>query len=169
VEADDLIVKKKFETHFKKDFKVFCLFGEAISLPSSKPYTLLLKVGPYTISSRNPKSNKNRSCVYYSKHEQEWVDSLESINDFSNIFIYLMDGDEPVCFRRDSIRNFMDPKIPTKWMEFEPDRAVGKVYKAYKSGFFSMKLYICDVSTVSEFDQNQDLCPAWRNMPKNSI
>ena len=102
--------------------------------------------------------------MYYSKKELSFDDSVESINDLPDVFVYLMDDGEPICFRRDSITEYLDPSFLTKWLEFEPDRAVGKIYKNYKSGFFSMKLYICVSGGGGEFASDQDECPAYHDI-----
>ena len=35
-------------------------------------------------------------------------DSVESIEDLPDVFVYLMENDEPICFRRDKISDFLD-------------------------------------------------------------
>ena len=53
-----------------------------------------------------------------------------------DVFIYLMDGDVPVCFFRDKLTNYTDENAPTKWRPFECDLAVGKVKDAHLAGLF---------------------------------
>mmetsp|Transcript_20973 Transcript_20973/g.32507 ORF Transcript_20973/g.32507 Transcript_20973/m.32507 type:complete len:176 (+) Transcript_20973:1400-1927(+) len=70
-----------------------------------------------------------------------------------------MDGDKPVCFWKDSILDFLDPSMPMRWFEFEPDRGVGKVKQSHKAGFFSIRLFINDVTLNGEHDPST--IPAW--------
>jgi hypothetical protein len=35
-------------------------------------------------------------------------ESVEEFEHLPDVFMYLMDGDEPICFRRDSVTNFAE-------------------------------------------------------------
>ena len=73
-------------------------------------------------------------------------DTYDDLKRFPPVFVYLMDGDYPVCYYKESALDFMDPAAPTRWLPFEPDLAVGYVTKEYKAGFFSLRLYIHNAS-----------------------
>lgn len=53
------------------------------------------------------------------------------MRDMGKIFIYLMDGEKPVCFAKDDITNYMEPNATLKWIELEPDLSIGKVKEHY--------------------------------------
>lgn len=68
------------------------------------------------------------------------------VEDFGKIIILLMDGDSPVCYYIDSIKNYTNPNAEFKWVSFIPDRCVNKVREANDAGMISFKLSIHDVS-----------------------
>ena len=77
-----------------------------------------------------PKAQKNSSTYKrYDRTEQlkvmlPYVDCL----DIGSVIVQLMDDDDPVCFYKDNIQNFLDHN-PEKmqWYAFLPDACVNKV------------------------------------------
>jgi hypothetical protein len=47
------------------------------------------------------------------------------------VFVYLMDGDDPVCYWKGSILDFFNPDPAVKWFALNNDLAVGKVKEAH--------------------------------------
>jgi hypothetical protein len=62
-----------------------------------------------------------------------------------------------VCFWKGDIMEFVNPNPELKWIELEPDLAIGKVKEHYKAGIVGIKLSIHDVSANGQID--------WLNYP----
>jgi hypothetical protein len=75
-----------------------------------------------------------------------------------------MQGKEPILFNKQSIFEFMDPNFPIRWFEFEPDLAIGTVTKNFKAGFFSVRLYIRNVTLDGKIDPAS--VQLWAKQPK---
>lgn len=43
------------------------------------------------------------------------------------MYVYLLDGEKPVCFWKDDIKNYKDPNPQFKWIEMINDLSIGKV------------------------------------------
>jgi hypothetical protein len=63
-----------------------------------------------------------------------------------------MDGDSPVCYYKDDIKNFMNPDAEYKWISFIPDQSIGKVKNPNEAGMLSFKLSIHDVTKNNQID-----------------
>ena len=68
--------------------------------------------------------------------KEDFKSCHQHLHTMPDVFIYLMDGDVPVCFFRDKLTNYTDENAPTKWRPFECDLAVGKVKDAHLAGLF---------------------------------
>ena len=62
------------------------------------------------------------------------------------------------------ISKFTNPDPAFKWVSFLPDQCVGKVRNSYKSGMFSFKFSIHDVTRDGPIDFNK--FKAWKDKPK---
>lgn len=51
-----------------------------------------------------------------------------------NIFVYLMDGNYPICFWKGKVSEFLDPNPKFRWLTFLNDKAVGKVTDDHEAG-----------------------------------
>ncbi len=70
--------------------------------------------------------------------------NYQDIYDIGKIFVYLMDGEKPICYAKDDIENFMDPNAKLRWYELTPDLSIGKVKEDHKAGLVSVKISIHD-------------------------
>lgn len=76
--------------------------------------------------------------------------------DFGKILISLMDGDDPICYYKAKVKDFMadknkeDPHM--KWVSFLPDQCVNKVKEPHVAGIFSFRFEIVDVTMNPDFD-----------------
>ena len=55
-----------------------------------------------------------------------------------------MSGDKPICFYSANIEEFMDPNPKMRWIELNPDLALGKVTEHSQAGLISFKMSIHD-------------------------
>lgn len=89
-------------------------------------------IGPHEWVSGKPVQKGENFCRWDTKVERVFQESYPDLKRFPICYVYLMDGDYPVCFFRESLwaddgATFMDPAAPLRWWPFEPDRAVGEV------------------------------------------
>jgi len=85
------------------------------------------------------------------------------------MYVYLMDGDEPICFYRESILKYVSNKdAPLEWQSFEPDTAVGKVFEPENAGLFSFRLYIHDITSLGAFNPTSTI-PSWKGNPPSRL
>jgi len=106
----------------------------------------------------------NRYNRFNARFEQQslFVPYVE-VRNFGDILIILMDGENPICYIKENILNFMDPNPELKWFQFIPDRTVGKVKHHYNAGMISMKLSIWDVTANGSIDFRKE--KAWKKDP----
>lgn len=70
-----------------------------------------------------------------------------NIADIGTVFVYLIYEDERVSFWKGSILEFLDPNPQLRWLELEPDLAVGRVKEHYKAGIVGLRMSIHDGAT----------------------
>ncbi len=73
-----------------------------------------------------------------------------NINDIGTVMIYLkykkkVGGEKRICFWRGNIMEFINPNPELRWIELEPDLAIGAVKDHYKAGIIGIKLSIHDI------------------------
>ena len=59
------------------------------------------------------------------------------VKDIGKVYIYLMSGNDPVCYYVADIEKFTNPNPEFQWIEMIPDLALGKVKEAHKAGVIS--------------------------------
>ena len=65
------------------------------------------------------------------------------MQDIGTFYLYLKDSDgKRVCFYKGSIMDHVEPNQKLRWVEMEPDLAIGKVVEHYKAGIVSFRFAI---------------------------
>jgi hypothetical protein len=59
---------------------------------------------------------------------------------------------ERVCFARLDVKDFLDPSPDVKWLELEPDMAIGVIKDHYKAGIIGIRMSIQDVTKDGPLD-----------------
>lgn len=54
-------------------------------------------------------------------------------------------GEKRICFLKLSLTDFNNPNPELKWLQFEPDLAIGEVEEHYKAGIVGFRLSIHDI------------------------
>lgn len=54
--------------------------------------------------------------------------------------VYLLDGDDPICYYRCRPDDFIDPDAEMQWVPLINDQAVGEITDAYKAGMVSFRM-----------------------------
>lgn len=106
---------KHMEDH---EYEIIAEVGLGISLPAEKKYTVKIKIADFEMKTDKPafaeatynRWNKRFNTTVYTCPYQDLMD-------MGIVFIYLMDGENPICFARDHVQNFIDPNPNIKWYE----------------------------------------------------
>lgn len=51
-----------------------------------------------------------------------------------NVYVYLMEGDKPICFWKGKAADFTDPDPKYKWIQLKADKSVDEVKEDYMAG-----------------------------------
>ena len=63
-----------------------------------------------------------------------------------------MEGEKPIAYAKDEIKNWLDPNPKFKWFELTPDLSIGKIKEPHKAGLISVKLSVHDKSLKGPID-----------------
>jgi hypothetical protein len=66
----------------------------------------------------------------------------KDILDIGKIFIYLMQGNDPISYYKADVETFINHTPEIQWFEMIPDLSIGKIKDSYKAGVISVKLTI---------------------------
>jgi hypothetical protein len=66
----------------------------------------------------------------------------KTIEELDKVFIYLIDGGEPVCFWKGEAKDFESPNPHLKWYPLQADGSIGKVKHSYEAGMIQLKMTI---------------------------
>lgn len=106
---DKSIFQKLDAARLLRKYMICCDFGTGICLPYKGKFTLKLCIGNRSWESGSAKEVKNKYCRWDKRVMEEFTDSYQSLKRFPTVFVYLMDGNWPICFWRDSLLSFMNP------------------------------------------------------------
>lgn len=110
VDMEDEVIALAEDAKRNKQYAVIAQVGQAVALPTSKKYDIRVTVGGHEIFFK-PLDQKNATNYKrYGRSEQETLNlPYIDVQDIGSVIIQLMDGDDPVCYYIDNIKNFMDP------------------------------------------------------------
>lgn len=88
-----------------RKYKVILEFGSAICLPDSKEYRLRLSIGHKSWEAK-PVESKRNYCRWDKRIVEEVDFTYTELKAFPTLYVYLMDGDKPICFYRESVLQY---------------------------------------------------------------
>lgn len=157
-----------------RKYSVSCFIAGVMSLPvDNKEFYVTVRIADKEWSSGDPKVVKakyNRFNVIPTEKDNEFSMPYMNIKDIGTVFVYLcrkfkLNDDKRICFWKGSILDFVNPNPELKWLELEPDLAIGEVKEHYKAGIVGIKLSIHDVSANGPIDWTD--YPTWaKKIPK---
>ena len=59
-----------------------------------------------------------------------------------NIYVYLMDGNTPICYWKGKVKDFTNPDPKYQWLILKNDKAIGKVKEDHEAGMIQFKFSI---------------------------
>lgn len=136
-----------------RNYQMFWEIGQAVSLPFTDKFRIKVSIGKREWLSESPIQTGDCYCRWDHRHAESFEDSYQGLKRFPTVYIYLMWGDLPICYKRESIFEFIDPTMPMKWYEFDIDHAVGRAgSNSHQAGIFSMRLYLRSATDEGEID-----------------
>lgn len=79
------------------------------------------------------------------------------------VYVYLMEGDKPICFWKGKVSEFTDPNPVYRWIPMKADLAIGEVKDAWEAGMISFKLSINNNTKDGYVDFMQQ--ENWKRLP----
>ena len=92
------------------------------------------------------------------------------LEQFGDVIILLMEDKHPVCYYKDSIKNYMRPDASYKWISFKPDLCVNRCKDINLAGMLSFKLTMVEGkdSDIIELEK-QELSRQMKEAEKRGI
>lgn len=88
----------------------------------------MIAINDFTMITEGPLEYKENYCRWNKRFDQQVLSTCYvSLEDLDRIYVYLMDGDDPVCYWKGDCKDFENPDPEFIWHPFSPDLAVGKV------------------------------------------
>ncbi len=170
---EDEILKAK-HAHIPRQFSVSCFVAGLLSLPiDDKEFWVTVRIADKEWSTGAPKVVKpkfNRFNAALTANDSFITMPYLNIADIGTVYIYLnfkkkIKGDKRICFWKGNIMEFTNPNPGLRWIELEPDLAIGECKLHHKAGMVGIKLSIHDVTKDGPIDWMD--YPTWcQKIPK---
>ena len=119
----------------ENEYEIIADIGLGICLPDDEKYTIKIKIGDFELNSSKPKEAKKGYNRWSERFNTTTFKSCyPDLKAMDRIYIYLMQGDVPVCYWKGSVEEFADPDPKYRWLNMKNDKAVGKVDNDYEAG-----------------------------------
>ena len=131
----------------ERDFLVLAEISQGVCLPSDSKYRVRVRIADFELTTSKPEYRNNGYCFWNHRFKETvYKAPYKSVDKIGTIFIYLLDGDDAICYYKGEAKDFTDPHAQLHWVPLINDRSVGDVDKAYRAGMISFKLTIHDLS-----------------------
>lgn len=137
-------MEKKEPSYPKKTFTIKCEIDQGVALPSDTKYKIKVKIAELELETDRPRVHRGSFCKWNKRFELEHDFPYPGIHDFPDVFVYLMDGDDPVCFKRFKPKDYRHPNPDMAWHQLQNDLSIGEVEHHYEAGFIMMRVTVQD-------------------------
>lgn len=132
---------------------------QGICLPDKK-LKVKIKIADFEIITSSPKQYGNGFCYWNTTFDERiWTAPYHDLDDMADVCIYIMDGDNPICYYRCKATEFREPNADLKWVALINDKSVGQVSEAHQAGMLSFRLSINNQNKNGDIDWSY--VPAW--------
>lgn len=148
--------------------------NQLICIPKEgEKYRVSVRITDKEWISKDPighKSKYNRfNEIITGKEEEPFESPYLSLKDMGTLMIYVwqkmkIGKDKRVCFWKGDIMQFTDPNPKQKWINLEPDLAIGEVKEHYNAGIVGVKISLHDITADGPIDWKD--YPVWAKRPK---
>jgi hypothetical protein len=134
-----------------KKYQFIFQINQAIAIPrEGAEYEVMVRIAAQEFSTGKPAVSEGQFNRYNYRYEGTMVFPYLNVEDIGTIFVYLREkytlgGWKNIAFYRASVTEFLDPNpVQIKWIEMQPDLAIGEVTETYKAGLVGMRMSIHD-------------------------
>ena len=172
VELEESIKQTAIDLGFFKEneYDFIADIGLGICLPGDNKYTVKVQIGDFSKTTAKPKEAKPGYNRWSERFAQETFKSVYSDPEMMDrIYVYLMNGDTPVCYWKGKVTEFLDPS-PAKyrWLVMKNDKAVGEVENDYEAGLLQVKIAISSRKQNGAVDFKKEH-EAWKKNPPRRL
>lgn len=91
----------------------------------------------------------------------------KSVEELGNVYIYLMDGDDAICYWKGKASEFEEHNPKFRWLPMTADLAKGKVTNSWEAGLIQVKLSLNHKSKNGPVDWKK--VEAWKKPPPKRL
>jgi hypothetical protein len=150
-----------------RKYAVSFFVAGALAMPENdKEYEVSLRIADKEWNTGLPQLKKpkfNRFNVKPTETDGEFIAPYYNIQDIGTIILYLkfkgkIGKEKRICYKRLNIMEFLNPNPELRWLELDPDLAIGEVKDHFKAGVVGIKLSIHDIENDGPIN--------WLNFPQ---
>lgn len=152
----------------QNEFELIAEFCAGVCLPKDKKYKLRIQINDFQIDSATALEQKgnynrwsNRTNVTIFKGPYKSIDEL------GKVFIYLLDGDNPICYWSGPAIEFENPNPLPRWIPLQCDQAKGVVTNSWEAGLLQIKLSLSHKTKKGAVDFTK--FDAWKKPPPKRL
>ena len=150
------------------EYEIMAEIGCGMCLPDEKKYKIKITINDYSMITDNPVEVKPGYCRWNKRFDMQTMQCVYTSHlELDNVYVYLMEGNKPICFYKGECTDFENPDPTFQWFAFKNDLAIGSVKDSYKAGLFSMKLSIHHKTKNGPCDFKQ--FNAWKKPPPKRL
>ena len=132
----------------QKEYLILAEVSQGVCLPSDSKYKVRIRIADCEMTTDKPNYRNNGYCFWNHRFKETvYKAPYKNVAKIGKVFVYLMDGDDAICYFKGDAKDFTNPNAQLQWVPLVNDRSVGDVSKAYRAGMLSFKLTIHDLST----------------------
>jgi hypothetical protein len=81
------------------EFEILAEIGGGICLPGKKAYKIRIAINDFNLDTPAPKESKPNYCRWSHRFDvTTFKGPYKSVQELNRVYIYLMDGDDAICF-----------------------------------------------------------------------
>ena len=143
IEEEDFMEKVRGEFEQGPEWEIRAQVYAGVALPPEKSdYKIAVRWGDIDMESQELESHNGR-CDWYETLKRKVVYFPgEEITTKPDVFVYLRNGDDNVCYMRYKPELLTDPNVKADWIQLLPDKAVGKVKNDWEGGYIRIRLFV---------------------------
>lgn len=105
-----------------EEFEIMAEFCNGICLPANKKYKVRIQINDFIVDSAAPLEQKGNYNRWSNRIQPTtFKGPYKSLQELGRLYVYLMDGDDPVCFWQGMVSDFTNPNPEIKWLPLQCD------------------------------------------------
>ena len=134
-------------------YEIKCEVQQGLLLPTSTRYRVEVQIGDVILLTDNPIYMADRYNLWNHRFtEAEYNVPYRSIEEFPDVFIYLVKDKTRISYWRGSALEFTEVNAPLRWLTLQVDQSMGELDDQNNAGLISLRLCINDIAKNSDID-----------------